>query len=293
MQFSGKSLADKKEVRQIIELALAEDHAEDDITSRLVIPENLACSASLEVKARGVLAGIDVFESVFRMVDSNLVIDVRMEDGTKITPGDIAAVVKGNARSILSAERTAMNFICHLSGVATAAWRYVEKVAGLPVAIVDTRKTNAGQRLLEKHAVLCGGGRNHRMGLSDGILIKDNHIAAIRSIGKSLDEIVRQAKEKNKSGLKLEVEVTSRAEAEEAAKAGADILLLDNMRIPEMEETVRHLKGRVRFEASGNITLENVRQVAETGVDIISIGALTHSARILDMSLEMSFKPSL
>ncbi len=150
---------------------------------------------------------------------------------------------------------------------------------------------NAGQRLLEKHAVLCGGGRNHRMGLSDGILIKDNHIAAIRSIGKSLDEIVRQAKEKNKSGLKLEVEVTSRAEAEEAAKAGADILLLDNMRIPEMEETVRQLKGRVRFEASGNITLENVRQVAETGVDIISIGALTHSVKALDMSLEMSFKP--
>lgn len=256
MRVSGNSLADRKEVRQIIELALAEDHVEDDITSRLVIPENLTCSASLEVKAYGVLAGIDVFESVFHTVDNTLDIEIRMNDGARITPGDIAAVVKGKARSILAAERTAMNFVCHLSGVATAAWRYVEKVAGLPVAIVDTRKTNAGQRLLEKHAVFCGGGRNHRMGLSDGILIKDNHIAALKSTGKSLSEIVRQAKEKNSYGLKVEVEVISKPEAEEAAAAGADILLLDNMRIPEMEETVRHLKGRVRFEASGNITLE-------------------------------------
>jgi nicotinate-nucleotide pyrophosphorylase (carboxylating) len=291
MQLSGNSLVDRKEVKQIIEMALAEDHVENDITSRLVIPENLEAGASLEAKAFGVLAGIDVFEAVFQIVDNTLDIEIRMNDGDRLSPGDTAAVVKGKARSILAAERTAMNFVCHLSGVATAASRYVDKIAGLPVSIVDTRKTNAGQRLLEKHAVACGGGRNHRLDLSDGILIKDNHIAALRSTGKSLGEIVKLAREKNTSGLKIEVEVTNRAEAEEAAAAGADILLLDNMRISEMEETIRQLKGRVRFEASGNITLENVRQVAETGVDIISIGALTHSVKALDMSLEMSFKP--
>jgi len=181
-----------------------------------------------------------------------------------------------------------MNFVCHLSGVATAASRYVDKVAGLPVSIVDTRKTNAGQRLLEKHAVACGGGKNHRLNLSDGILIKDNHIAALRSTGKSLGEIVKQAIEQNKTCLKIEVEVNNMAEAVEAVEAGANILLLDNMNTADMQKTVEQLKGKVRFEASGGITLENVRQVAETGVDIISIGALTHSVKALDMSLEMS-----
>jgi nicotinate-nucleotide pyrophosphorylase (carboxylating) len=196
-------------------------------------------------------------------------------------------VVSGSARSILRGERTAMNFICHLSGVATATSVYVKKVAGLPVSIVDTRKTSAGQRLLEKQAVVAGGGKNHRMNLADGILIKDNHVAVLRGSGISLAEIVTRAKAQNKTGLKIEVEVNNMAEAVEAAGAGADMLLLDNMSVADMRETVSRLRGKVRFEASGGINLDNVRAAAETGVDIISIGALTHSVKALDFSLEM------
>lgn len=275
------------ETEKIINLALAEDRADDDITSRLVIPENLNGTATLLSKAPGILAGTDVFKAVFLTVDKKLKIEIRMQDGAPLVPGDVAATVSGSARSILRAERTAMNFICHLSGVATATSVYVKKVAGLPVSIVDTRKTSAGQRLLEKRAVVAGGGKNHRMNLADGILIKDNHVAVLRGSGMSLAEIVTRAKAQNKSGLKIEVEVNNMAEAVEAAGAGADMLLLDNMSVADIKETVSRLRGKVRFEASGGINLDNVRAVAETGVDIISIGALTHSVKALDFSLEM------
>jgi nicotinate-nucleotide pyrophosphorylase (carboxylating) len=275
------------ETLEIIALALAEDRADEDLTSRLVIPENLNGTATLLAKAPGILAGIEVFKAVFQAVDKKLKIDVRLQDGTAVVPGDKAAIISGNARSILRAERTAMNFVCHLSGVATATSLYVKKVAGLPVSIVDTRKTSAGQRLLEKQAIVAGGGKNHRMNLADGILIKDNHIAVLRGSGMSLREIVTDAVKLNKSGLKIEVEVNNMAEAIDAAGAGADMLLLDNMRVADMKETVARLRGKVRFEASGGVNLENVRAVAETGVDIISIGALTHSVKALDFSLEM------
>ena len=275
------------ETEKIINLALAEDRADDDITSRLVVPENLNGTATLLSKAPGILAGIDIFKAVFLTVDKKLKIEIRMQDGAPLVPGDVAATVSGSARNILKAERTAMNFICHLSGVATATSVYVKKVAGLPVSIVDTRKTSAGQRLLEKRAVVAGGGKNHRMNLADGILIKDNHIAVLRGSGMSLAEIVTRAKAQNKSGLKIEVEVNNMAEAVEAAGAGADMLLLDNMSVADMKETVSRLRGKMRFEASGGINLDNVRAVAETGVDIISIGALTHSVKALDFSLEM------
>ena len=288
MDNTAKSLIAQKGIRQIIDLALAEDHVPNDVTSKLVIPADLEATATLMAKAEGVLAGIEVFKAVFQRVDKKLNVDIRMSDGAVLKPGDVAALVSGRARSILRAERTALNFICHLSGTATAASRYVERVAGLPVSIVDTRKTSAGQRLLEKYAVTCGGGKNHRMNLADGILIKDNHIAALRRSGLSLGEIVSRAKERNKSALKLEVEVNSVTEAIEAAGAGAYMLLLDNMSVADMKETVLRLGGNVHFEASGGITLENVRAVAETGVDIISIGALTHSVKTLDFSLEMA-----
>ena len=288
MDDTAKPLITQKEFRQIIDLALAEDHVSNDVTSRLIIPDGLEAMATLLAKAPGVLAGIEVFKAVFQSVDKKLNVDIRMSDGAVLKPGDVAALVSGRARSILRAERTALNFICHLSGIATTASRYVERVAGLPVSIVDTRKTSAGQRLLEKHAVACGGGKNHRMNLADGILIKDNHIAALRRSGLSLGQIVSRAKQRNKSALKLEVEVNSITEAIEAAGAGADMLLLDNMSVADMKETVLRLGGSMYFEASGGITLENVRAVAETGVDIISIGALTHSVNALDFSLEMS-----
>ena len=285
---SDQPLLANKEVRRIIELALVEDHVSNDVTSRLVIPEDLQAIATLLAKAEGILAGVEVFKAVFERVDKKLSVEIFKHDSSRLIHGDIAAVVQGRARSILAAERTAMNFVCHLSGVATATARYVERVAGLQVSIVDTRKTSAGQRLLEKYAVVCGGGKNHRMNLADGILIKDNHIAALRRSGMSLAEIIRLAKERNRSGLKIEVEVNNMAEAVEAAKAGADMLLLDNMSVADMKETVSRLRGQMRFEASGGITLENVRAVAETGVDIISIGALTHSVKALDFSLEMA-----
>ena len=285
---TAKSLIAQKEIRQIIDLALVEDNVSNDVTSRLIIPDGIEATATLLAKAPGVLAGIEVFKAVFQSVDKKLNVDIRMYDGAVLKPGDIAALVSGSARSILRAERTALNFICHLSGIATATSRYVERVAGLPISIVDTRKTSAGQRLLEKHAVACGGGKNHRMNLADGILIKDNHIAALRRSGLSLGQIVSRAKQRNKSALKLEVEVNSITEAIEAAGAGADMLLLDNMSVADMKETVLRLGGSMYFEASGGITLENVRAVAETGVDIISIGALTHSVKALDFSLEMS-----
>ncbi len=275
------------ETEEIIALALVEDRADNDITSKLVIPEDLNGTATLLSKAPGILAGIDVFKAVFLTVDKKLKIEIRMNDGAPLEPGDVAAVVSGSARSILRAERTAMNFICHLSGVATATSIYVKKVSGLPVKIADTRKTSAGQRLLEKRAVAAGGGKNHRMNLADGILLKDNHVAVLREAGLSLGEIVTRAKSQNKSGLKIEVEVNNLAEAVETAGAGADMLLLDNMSVADMRATVSRLRGQVRFEASGGINLDNVREVAETGVDIISIGALTHSVRALDFSLEM------
>ncbi len=275
------------ETEEIIALALVEDRADNDITSKLVIPEDLNGTATLLSKAPGILAGIDVFKAVFLTVDKKLKIEIRMNDGAPLEPGDVAAVVSGSARSILRAERAAMNFICHLSGVATATSIYVKKVSGLPVKIADTRKTGAGQRLLEKRAVVAGGGKNHRMNMADGILIKDNHVAVLREAGLSLGEIVTRAKAQNKSGLKIEVEVNNLAEAVETAGAGADMLLLDNMSVADMRATVSRLRGQVRFEASGGINLDNVREVAETGVDIISIGALTHSVRALDFSLEM------
>jgi nicotinate-nucleotide pyrophosphorylase (carboxylating) len=280
-------LTTNPEVRQIIRLALAEDRVGDDVTSRLVIPEDLVAFASLTSKAAGVLAGIEVFKAVFENVDPSLDIHLNKIDGEKLEPGDVAAVVSGNARSILRGERTALNFVCHLSGIATATSRYVARVAGTKARIVDTRKTSAGQRLLEKRAVLAGGGHNHRTNLADGILIKDNHIAALMRTGRSLGEIVLRARRNNHTGLPIEVEVTNIIEAIEATGAGADILLLDNMSVADMQETVEELAGRVRFEASGGITLDNVRAVAQTGVDIISIGALTHSVRAFDFSLEM------
>jgi len=280
-------LIQRREVQAIIRLALAEDCFRRDITSNLVIPRHLESKAVLLSKARGVLCGIGVFAEVFKRVDSSLEVDLCSIDGSDLKLGDKVAVVSGNTRSILRAERTALNFVCHLSGIASAVSLYIDCTKGTKACIADTRKTSAGQRLLEKYAISCGGGKNHRFNLSDGILIKDNHIAVLQSMGLSLREIVMRAKKNNRSGLEIEVEVNSLAQAEEAVDAGADILLLDNMSVAEMRSTVSKLKGRARFEASGGITLQNVRDVAQTGVDLISIGALTHSVKVFDFSLEM------
>ena len=233
------------------------------------------------------MAGGEVAKKVFLRVDSSLKIEVLIEDGTKVQPGDVVATISGRVDSILKAERTVLNFLQRLSGIASQAAKYVAKTRGLAVNITDTRKTTPGLRLLEKYAVRTGGGKNHRFHLGDGILIKDNHLAALRALGMSLKDIVTKAKQSAPQGIKIEVEVTTIQEATDAVEAGADIILLDNMSPDEMRHVVSLLPSQVKSEASGGITLTNVHAAAMTGVNIISIGALTHSPKALDISLEL------
>jgi len=233
------------------------------------------------------VAGGEVAKRVFLSADPSLKVEVLIKDGTKVKPGDIVATVSGRVTSILKAERVALNFLNRLSGIASQTAQYVAKTHGFVVSITDTRKTTPGLRLLEKYAVRVGGGQNHRFHLGDGILIKDNHIAALRALGVSLKDIVARAKQKAPQGLMVEVEVKTIQEALDATEAGADIIMLDNMSPDEMRRVVSLVAGRVRIEASGGITLANVRAAARTGVDVISIGALTHSPKALDISLEL------
>jgi nicotinate-nucleotide pyrophosphorylase (carboxylating) len=274
-------------VNKIIEAALAEDVGRGDITSQTLIPCDLQGKAFMLVKEDGVIAGTEVAAGVFRLVDSSSEIQIQIKDGTPVKTGDRAMLITGSVRSILEAERVALNFLQRLSGIASTTAKYVAKVKDLGVDIADTRKTTPGLRPLEKYAVRMGGGRNHRLDLSDAILIKDNHIAALRSLGMSYTEIVVKAKEEAPPETKVEAEATSIQEVSEALEAGADIIMLDNMRVDEMARAVELIAGRAEVEASGGITLANVREVAETGVDFISVGALTHSYKALDISLEL------
>jgi nicotinate-nucleotide pyrophosphorylase (carboxylating) len=277
----------EKQVEAIIEIALEEDAGQGDVTSEALIPTDLTGKATILVKEKGVLAGIDIARRVFQYIDPMLQVEVLIKDGSPIKPGDIAATIDGSVISILEAERTALNFLQRLSGIASLTAAYVDRVKGTEAKIYDTRKTTPGIRLLEKYAVRMGGGQNHRMHLAEAVLIKDNHIAALRAMGMNLTEIVTKARENAPEGITIEIEVTGVKEAEEAIQAGADIIMLDNMSAADMKQAVVKGAGRVKFEASGNITLGNVRQAAMTGVDMISIGALTHSYKALDISLEM------
>ena len=274
-----------KEVEQVIENALAEDLASSDVTTNALIPPDLEGRASILVKEDGVLAGIEVTQAVFQHVDPALRVEVLIKDGTTIRKGDVVATIAGKVASILMAERTALNFLCHLSGIATGTARYVEAIKSLKAQITDTRKTTPGMRVLEKYAVRMGGGQSHRHHLGDWVLIKDNHLAALGSLGQGLKGAIEWAR--RGSTLKVEVEVGSVDEAEEAMSAGADIVMLDNMALGEIKKVVDLARGRALIEASGGITLENVRQVAGAGVDLISVGAITHSAEALDLSLEL------
>ncbi|MFC1961937.1 carboxylating nicotinate-nucleotide diphosphorylase [Chloroflexota bacterium] len=277
----------EEEVNQIIRLALAEDTAHGDITSEALVPPNLKGKAAVLVKEKGILAGVEIARKVFHHVDASLEIATLIPDGNQINPGDIAAIVSGSIASILKAERTVLNFLQRLSGIASLTSQYVAAIRDSKARITDTRKTTPGIRALEKHAVRLGGGQNHRFHLGDGILIKDNHLTAIHTLRIKLADIVRKAKEKAPPGIKVEVEVTRIDEAEEALAAGADIIMLDNMSPAEMKEVVNMIAGKAEIEASGGINLNNVHQIAATGVDIISIGALTHSYQSLDISLEL------
>ena len=277
----------QEQIDNIIDLALAEDISHGDVTTEALIPPDLQGKASILVKARGILAGSEVAKRVFVKVDPSLKVEVLIQDGAEVKPGDIVATISGSVVSILKAERVALNFLQRLSGIASQTAQYVAKTQGFVVSITDTRKTTPGLRLLEKYAVRLGGGQNHRFHLGDGILIKDNHLAALHALGMSLKDIVAKAKQNDPHGLKVEVEVNTVQGALDAVEAGADIIMLDNMSPDEMRRVVSLVSGRVKIEASGGITLENIRPIAVAGVDIISIGALTHSSKALDISLEL------
>ena len=278
-----------EDMGEIIRLALVEDAFDRDITTLSLISEHAFGEGSFLVKAPGVIAGLPIAETVFREVDSKITFETLLPDGSSVRKGEIVAIVKGPLASILRAERVALNFLQQLSGVATKTARYVAAVDGTTAEILDTRKTTPGLRRLQKYAVQMGGGRNHRMDLSDGMLVKDNHIAALRARELSLFEITQKALKATPDGMMVEIEVTSVAEAEEAMSAGAKLILLDNMSPDEMRKAVAIAKRHLcKLEASGGITLETIRDVAQAGVDFISIGALTHSSKALDISLEIA-----
>jgi nicotinate-nucleotide pyrophosphorylase (carboxylating) len=256
---------------------LAEDVGDGDLTSLAVIDEDLTCTARILAKQPGVVCGLGVAAEIFDRLGATL--EPRAADGDAVAPGPVA-YVDGPARGVLTAERLALNVLGRLSGIATLTRGYVDAVAGTGAVILDTRKTTPGLRALEKHAVACGGGQNHRLGLYDGILIKDNHLRLTGALGQA----VVDAKQ---TGVPVEVECDTLDQVQEAIAAGADSILLDNMTVDELREAVRLAGGCVRLEASGGVTLEAVRAIAETGVDCISVGALTHSAPALDVSLEV------
>lgn len=272
----------------LIDRALSEDLSIGDPTTDILIPDDMRGQADFVAKEAGALAGVDVALAVCKRVDGSLAVEAFMRDGAALKPGDVIARVSGRMASILKAERTALNFIRRLSGIATLTAAYVRAVEGYPTRIVDTRKTTPGLRALEKYAVRMGGGHNHRQNLGDGILIKDNHIQALAGLGMSLGDVVRKANSEKSHTINVEVEVEDMAQVEEALAAGARLILLDNMDAEEMAAAVAVARGRAVTEASGNITLNTVRAAAAAGVDIISVGALTHSSGALDISLDLA-----
>lgn len=276
----------------LIRRALEEDRAAEDITSRLLVDDQLQAEAVIIARQDGVLAGADICRQVFRRLDPAIRGELLISDGQPVKPADEVMRISGRARGIMQAERTALNFLGWLSGIASLTARFVTAIRGTGAVITDTRKTAPSLRALEKYAVRTGGGFNHRMNLADAILIKDNHLAALKRSGLDLPEVVEQARRKAPPGMEIEVEVSSLAEARQAADAGADIVMLDNMDLKQIRQAADELSGRVSLEASGGITIDNVAGIAGTGVDYISIGALTHSARWLDFSLEIQSSPS-
>lgn len=277
------------DVRALIDLALNEDIGTGDITSIATVPANRTATAIMLAKDEGVLSGIDVASEVFRTVDPEIKFKEIKHNGDALHNRDEIAVISGNARSILTGERTALNFVQRLSGVATISASYAAALGGSNSLIVDTRKTTPGMRLLQKRAVKHGGGSNHRFGLADGVLIKDNHLAAIGGDNRIADAVAA-ARMTAPHTLKIEIEVTSLEELRQALDAGADIVMLDNMETSMIAEAVTirdNHENRALLEASGNITIERLAELGKTGIDLISAGALTHSAPSLDISLNI------
>ena len=278
---SNRLLLGEGALERVVQAALAEDMGAGDVTTAATVDQDAVGTARLLVCEPGVVCGLHVAEAVFRALDPEIRFEPLVEEGAVVDRPTAVALVVGPERAILTGERTALNFLGRLSGIATFTRRYVDAVAGTGVAILDTRKTTPGLRALEKHAVACGGGRNHRFGLDDGVLVKDNHLRAAGSVREAVERL------RATTDLPVEVECDTLEQVTQALVAGADAILLDNMTPDELRAAVALAGGRARLEASGGVTLENVCAIAETGVDEISVGALTHSARSLDVSLEL------
>ncbi len=262
-----------------IQFALNEDIGGGDVTTESIIPENFVSTACWSAKQDGIVAGLFIGEKVFRSLDENIRWHSIVEEGETVKAGDVIAQIEGRSRALLSGERTALNFVQRMSGIATKTNNFVKRLEGTKTKILDTRKTMPGSRALDKYSVKIGGGENHRIGLHDMALIKENHAVIAHSITRAVERT-----RSNAPDVKIEVEVSSLIEVKEALKAGADIILLDNMSNQTMKEAVDWINGRAKTEASGNISLERLEEVAATGVDFISVGALTHSVEAFDIS---------
>jgi len=277
------SIKENIEVQKIVEQSLLEDIGTGDITTEYIIPSNLKAKGIIKTSEEGVVAGLDIACLVFKKLDSEINFQSKIKDGEKILPEEILAEITGSAQTILKGERVALNFLQRMSGIATITSKFCQEVKDFPVRIVDTRKTTPGLRILEKYAVRMGGGYNHRFGLYDAVLIKDNHIAVAGGIRSALNSVRKQISHT----AKIEVEVENLYQLQEALKMKADIIMLDNMDLETMKKAVKMAKGKASIEASGGITLEKVREIAQTGVDLISVGALTHSVKALNISMEI------
>lgn len=267
---------------ELIKMALREDISSEDVSTNSVMPEAKAGEVDLICKEDGIICGMDVYERVFKLLDESTIVEKYVKDGDEVKKGQLMAKVKGDIRVLLSGERVALNYLQRMSGIAT----YTHEVAGLlegsKTVLLDTRKTTPNMRIFEKYAVKCGGGQNHRYNLSDGVLLKDNHIGAAGSITKAIE----MAKAYAPFVRKIEIETETLEQVKEAADAGADIIMLDNMDVDTMKKAVAIIDGRAKTECSGNVTRENIKNIIDSGVDYVSSGALTHSAPILDISMK-------
>ncbi|SDI50004.1 nicotinate-nucleotide pyrophosphorylase [carboxylating] [Pseudobutyrivibrio sp. 49] len=267
---------------ELIRMALREDISSEDVSTNSVMPEAKPGEVELICKQDGIICGMDVYERVFKILDENTVVEKYVKDGDEVKKGQLMAKVKGDIRVLLSGERVALNYLQRMSGIATYTNEVASLLKGSKTVLLDTRKTTPNMRIFEKYAVKCGGGQNHRYNLSDGILLKDNHIGAAGSITKAIE----MAKAYAPFVRKIEIETETLEQVKEAVEAGADIIMLDNMDVATMKEAVKIIDGRAKTECSGNVTRENIANIIDSGVDYVSSGALTHSAPILDISMK-------
>lgn len=277
----------REQVQRVVDMALAEDAPFGDVTSQVFVPAEAVARGSVVAREPGVLAGTDVLRQTFMTVDPRVVVEPLVADGERFAAGDVLARVQGPARAVLQGERVSLNLVQRMSGIATLTSRYVEAVSGTDVRVVDTRKTTPGLRALERHAVRCGGGHNHRFSLSDAVMAKDNHLALVPDVTAA----VRAARATLPHTMHVEVEVDRLDQVEAVLAGGVDTIMLDNFTLDELREGVALVAGRAIVEASGGITLETIGEVARTGVDVISVGALTHSVRALDLGLDLDVAP--